>query len=135
MISTRPLLVGLTLAALALVLLPAPAQRPAKDALETSIDQALLFLRLMQEKDGAWVVLALRGAHNVGCDVPAATMKQALAYLERCRDPASGGYCYTAGYAPSAACTGTALLVLELAGKDFHRSREALQAGSFLLKR
>ena len=62
---------------------------------------------------------------TLGCDVPAEAMKQALAYLERCRDPASGGYCYTAGYAPSPACTGTALLALELAGKDFHRSRRS----------
>src|SRR5258708_493527 len=35
---------------------PARAQRPGKDALESAIDQALFFLRLMQEKDGSWMV-------------------------------------------------------------------------------
>ena len=40
----------------------------------------------------SWQVMALRGARNIGCDVPASTMKEALAYLERCRDPASGGF-------------------------------------------
>lgn len=82
----------------------------------------------------SWQVMALRGARNVGCDVPADAMQKALKFVAACRDPATGGYCYTAGYSPSPACTGTALLILELAGKDFHRSREATQAGSFLLK-
>jgi hypothetical protein len=82
----------------------------------------------------SWQILALRGARNVGCDVPAEAIKSALKYVEGCRDPTSGGYGYTVGFSPSPACTGSALLILELAGKDFHRSRESLQAGSFLLK-
>jgi hypothetical protein len=82
----------------------------------------------------SWQVMALRGARNVGCDVPAEAMQKALRFVAACRDPATGGYCYTAGYSPSPACTGTALLILELAGKNFHRSRDAIQAGSFLLK-
>lgn len=81
-----------------------------------------------------WQIMALRGARNLGCDVPAETMKSALAYVEKCRDPIGGGYGYLPGHAPSAACTGTALLILELSGKTYHRSRESLLAGSFLLK-
>src|SRR4051795_13024622 len=84
MISTRPLLVGLTLAALPLALLPAPAQRPAKDALETSIDQALVFLRLMQEKDGSWVV---HGQKHVGVSALATT-----AFLAAGHVPGEGPY-------------------------------------------
>lgn len=81
-----------------------------------------------------WQILALRGARNVGCDVPAESIQRALAFVERLRDPVSGGYGYVSGWNASAACTGTALLTLELAGKQHHRSRESLLAGSFLLK-
>ncbi len=81
-----------------------------------------------------WQIMALRGARNLGCDVPAEAMKNALGFVERCRDPIGGGYGYLPGFAPTAGCTGTALLIVELSGKNGHRSRDSLQAGSFLLK-
>ena len=81
----------------------------------------------------SWQLLSLRAARNVGCDVPTETIQRAVKYIDRCRDPATGGFTY-AGGGPSGPCTGTGLLLLEICGKDFHRSRDALQAGSFLLK-
>jgi prenyltransferase beta subunit len=80
-----------------------------------------------------WQILALRAAKNVGCDIPAERIEQALEFVKRCRDN-SGGFCYFPGNRVTKACTGTAILMLELAGKDLHHSREALQAGSYLLK-
>src|SRR3954467_3471584 len=77
--------VGLPLVCVALAALsvtPAPAQRPAKDELEKSIDQALLFLRLMQEKDGAWVV---HGQKHVGVSALAT-----LAFLAAGQVPGDG---------------------------------------------
>jgi hypothetical protein len=38
------------------------------------------------------------------------------------------------GMGPSAACTGTCILALELGAPGRHRAREALQAGSYLIK-
>ncbi|MBI3821269.1 MAG: terpene cyclase/mutase family protein [Planctomycetes bacterium] len=81
-----------------------------------------------------WQILALRSARNIGCDVPAERINLAMDYVQSCRDARSGGFTYTAGTAPSVACTGTGILALELCGKDRHHSREALLAGSFLLK-
>jgi len=81
-----------------------------------------------------WQLLALRAARNVGCDVPAERIDAAVEFLLRCRDPRTGGFCYTPGGRVTSACTGTCILGLELCGKDRHHSREALQAGSYLLK-
>jgi hypothetical protein len=79
-------------------------------------------------------VLALRAAKNIGCDVPAERMGLAVAFIQRCRDASTGGYCYTPGGRVTMACTGTSILALELGGKERSRSREALQAGSYMLK-
>ena len=83
-----------------------------------------------------WQLLALRAARNIGCDVPADRIDMAIHYVMQCRDPRSGGFCYMAGSGSveTKACTGTGILALELCGKDRHLSREALQAGSYLLK-
>lgn len=81
-----------------------------------------------------WQILALRAAKNIGCDVPADRIELAMKYVEQCRDPQSGGYTYTGGSGPTLSCTGTGILALELCGKDRHHSREALQAGSYVLK-
>jgi prenyltransferase/squalene oxidase-like repeat protein len=81
-----------------------------------------------------WQILALRAAKNLGCDVPAERIDQAMAYLASCRDPATGGFCYTPGGQMTVACTGTAVLCLEICSKDRPRSREALQGGSVLLR-
>jgi hypothetical protein len=81
-----------------------------------------------------WQILALRAARNIGCDVPAQKIDLAMQYVKDCRDPKSGGFGYQPGSAPTLACTGTGILALELCGKDRHLSREALQAGSYLLR-
>jgi hypothetical protein len=81
-----------------------------------------------------WQLLALRAAKNVGCDVPAERIDRAVDYVLRCRDPRSGGFCYMPGGAHSIACTGTGILCLEVCGKGRHRSPEALQAASVILK-
>jgi hypothetical protein len=81
-----------------------------------------------------WQILALRAARNLGCDVPAQRIELALHYVKECRDPRSGGFCYQPGGTATLACTGTGILTLELCGKEHHHSREAIQAGSYLLK-
>jgi hypothetical protein len=80
-----------------------------------------------------WQLMALRAARNVGCDVPPECIEQAVAYVKRCHDPTTGGYRYQVRGSVTVACTGTAVLGLELCGKDHHRSPEALKAGSYLL--
>ncbi len=82
-----------------------------------------------------WQLLALRAARNIGCDVPAERINMAVEFVLQCRDPRSGAFCYLPGSgAETKACTGTGILALELCGKDRHLSREALQAGSYLIK-
>jgi hypothetical protein len=81
-----------------------------------------------------WQLLALRAARNVGCDVPAERIEQAIGFLLRCRDGRSGAFCYQPGARPTMACTGTGTLALELCGKDRHHAHEALMGGGYLLK-
>lgn len=81
-----------------------------------------------------WQLLALRAAKNLGCDVPTERIDLAVDYIKRSRDPRTGGFGYTPGGGYTIPCTGTGILGLEICGKDRHHSREALQAGSFLIK-
>ena len=81
-----------------------------------------------------WQLMALRGARNLGCDVPKERVKLAVDYVQRCHDPQSGGYRYTTNSGVTVPCTGTGVLALELCGKEYHRSPEALKAGSYILK-
>jgi Prenyltransferase and squalene oxidase repeat len=81
-----------------------------------------------------WQLLALRAARNIGCDVPAERIEQAVGFLLRCRDGRSGAFCYQPGARPTLACTGTGILALELCGKERHRSPETLAGGGHLLK-
>jgi len=80
-----------------------------------------------------WQLMALRAARNVGCDVPADRIKAAVRYIQRCHDPASGGYRYTTASQVTVPCTGTGILALELCGKEYHRSPEAMKAGRYIL--
>lgn len=82
-----------------------------------------------------WQIMALRAAKNVGCDVPGERIDLAVDYVKRCRDPSHGGFCYTPFGGATVPCTGTGILVLELCGKERHHAREALQGGSYILKR
>jgi squalene cyclase len=81
-----------------------------------------------------WQLMALRAAKNVGTDIPAEHIDQAIGYIKRCHDANSGGYRYQRFGAVTIPCTGTSVLALELTGSAHHRSPEALKAGSFLLK-
>ena len=82
-----------------------------------------------------WQLMALRAAKNVGCDVPFDRIAAAVEYVKRCHDPISGGYRYTAGFGQvTVPCTGVGILCLELSGQEYHRSADALRAGSYLLK-
>jgi hypothetical protein len=81
-----------------------------------------------------WQIMALRAAKNLGCDVPAENIDEAVAYIKRCQDPSTGGFCYTPYGRLTIACTGTSILALEICGKDRHHSPEALRAGAFLIR-
>jgi hypothetical protein len=83
-----------------------------------------------------WQLLALRAAKNVGCDVPADRIRAAVEYVRRCHDPRTGGYMYQANAYSNVTipCTGTGVLALELCGKEYHKSPQALRAASFLLR-
>jgi len=80
-----------------------------------------------------WQIMALRAAKNLGCDVPAKVIEEAVGYVKRCHDPNSGGFRYMPGSTLTLACTGTSILALELCGKDQHKSPEVLRAGTFLI--
>ncbi len=80
-----------------------------------------------------WQVMALRAARNVGCDVPPERIDQAVAYIQKCFDRRTGGYRYQIhNRRVTVACTGTSILALELCGKQYHRSPEALRAGDYI---
>jgi hypothetical protein len=82
-----------------------------------------------------WQVMALRAARNVGCDVPADAIDQAVAYLKRCHDARSGGFRYMPYSMVTAGCTGAAVLSLELCGKKEHRSEIVLAGSDYLIRR
>ncbi len=83
-----------------------------------------------------WQLLALRAARNVGCDVPADRIRAAVEYVRRCHDLRTGGYTYQAnGFGNvTIPCTGTGVLALELCGKEYHKTPEAVRAASFLVR-
>ena len=81
-----------------------------------------------------WQLMALRAAKNLGCDIPPRSIAEAVKYIQRSYDANTGGYRYQVIGQTTVPCTGTAVLALELCGKDHHRSAEALKAGSYLLK-
>lgn len=76
-----------------------------------------------------WALMALRSARNGGADIPEAAIERAVGFVSRCRS-ADGGFSYQPGGAPGLACTGVALLCLELSGK--HRDKLTLAAGEWI---
>ena len=81
-----------------------------------------------------WQLMALRAARNLGCDLPQDRVAAAVEYVKKCHDAKSGGYAYTIGGNVTPACTGTGILSLELSGKEFHKTHEALRGGAYLLQ-
>jgi hypothetical protein len=71
-----------------------------------------------------WQLMALRAAKNIGCDVPAENIDEAIAYVKACAAPGNRGFCYQPGSGPTAVRTGTGILALEICGE--HHSPEAL---------
>lgn len=82
-----------------------------------------------------WQLMALRGARNLGCDVPSERIENAVKYVRRCYDKTSGGFRYTTTQQVTVPCTGTGILALELCGKEYHKSPELLAAGQYILKK
>jgi hypothetical protein len=62
-------------------------------------------------------VVALRSAKNAGFAVPQRTIDEAIAYVKRCQDPATGGFSYQAGRRePGFARTAAAVYSLQVCG-------------------
>ncbi len=78
-----------------------------------------------------WMILALRGAREVGLTVPKRNIDQAVAYMKRCSHPL-GGFGYQPGGDANLARTGTGVLALQICG-DL-QSPEAVRGGEFVLK-
>jgi hypothetical protein len=76
-------------------------------------------------------VMALRGAKDSGLHVPDETMKKAVAYINRCRDPRSGGYRYQPySSGPGFARTAAGVCVLQLSGD--YEAKEIAHAVEYL---
>ncbi len=78
-----------------------------------------------------WMVLALRGAREIGLTVPKRNIDQAVVYMKRCAHPL-GGFGYQPGGNANLARTGTGVLALQICG-DL-QSPEAMRGGEFILK-
>lgn len=81
-----------------------------------------------------WQIMALRSARNLGCDVPAAVIDNAVAFLKRCQDSRTGGFRYMPGHQITTPCTGTSVLALELCGKNEHKSQAVLMGAAYLVR-
>jgi hypothetical protein len=77
----------------------------------------------------AWQLLALRGARNIGCDVPAESIDAAVAYVRQCGDR-RGGYGYQPGAGTTPILTGAGLTALQVCGVE---DRDELDAAAQLL--
>ncbi len=65
-----------------------------------------------------WQLLALRAAKDIGTDVPAANIDQAIAYVKKCASRDGRGFCYQPSGGPTPVLTGTGLLALQVCGED-----------------
>jgi len=82
-----------------------------------------------------WQILALRAAKNVGCDVPAERIKQAVEYVKRCQDASTGAFRYDVNSQITAPCTGTSILCLSLCATRKHEFQtECEKGGGYLIK-
>jgi len=103
------------------------------DAIKPVLDRAVRLIVSSQSDQGGWryephsnqadisvtimQVMALRAAKNSGLHVPDRTLNEALAYIQRCYDPRSGGFTYQPGSrGPGFARTAAGVCVLQLTG-------------------
>jgi prenyltransferase beta subunit len=98
------------------------------------------YLRLGNSPDAdlsvtAWQIMFLRSARNSEFDVPASYVDEAMAFVGRCWDAGSGGFCYAANAYGSEGVargvTGAGIVALAMAGQ--HETRMAQRAGDWLL--
>jgi hypothetical protein len=82
----------------------------------------------------AWQVMFLRSARNAEFDVSLQPIEDAMAYVRRCWDPATGMFFYAlpgATYGASRGVTGAAIVTLSMGGQ--HETPIALAAGDYLV--
>lgn len=79
----------------------------------------------------AWQVLALRAAKDIGCDVPAEAIDQAIEYVRNCAAVDDRGFGYQPGSGRTETLTGTGITALEVCG--VHAAREAIGGANYLL--
>lgn len=78
-----------------------------------------------------WQVLALRAAKDIGCDVPAEAIDQAIQYVKECAMKGNRGFGYQPGNGPTPTLTGTGITCLEVCGA--HHTPEAVGGAQWLL--
>ena len=79
-----------------------------------------------------WQVMALRGAKDIGCDVPVEAIDAAVEYVKNCSSRTNEGFAYQPGNGPTATLTGVGITCLEVCGD--HHSDEALGAAKWLVQ-
>src|SRR5262245_42394645 len=104
------------------------------DEVKDVVKKATELIVKCQSKEGGWryqpepygsdisvtimQVMALRAAKNSGLHVPDETLAKAIAYIERCYEPNSGGFRYQPGFRPTGfARTAAGACVLQLTGQ------------------
>lgn len=79
-----------------------------------------------------WQLLALRAARNIGCDVPAENIDQAVEYVNNCVGE-TPGFGYQPGSSSTPTLSGVGILALEVCGE--HHSPAVLRAAGELVRR
>jgi hypothetical protein len=82
----------------------------------------------------AWQVLALRAAKDVGCDVPAEAIDDAISYVRGCARQENGvfqGFGYQQGNGQTPTLTGTGITAMEVCGN--HEAPESVGGADWLL--
>src|SRR5262245_45244093 len=119
------------------------------DEVKTVVKKATELIVKCQSNEGGWryepvpygsdisvtimQVMALRAAKNSGLHVPDETLKKAIAYIERCYDPSSGGFRYQPNSrGPGFARTAAGACVLQLTGQ--YDAKQIPKALEFLEK-
>jgi hypothetical protein len=64
----------------------------------------------------AWQLLALRGAKNIGCDIPADAIDRAVGYVKQCAQRQRGGFGYQPGHGATPTMTAAGITALQVCG-------------------